>query len=415
MQVGAGARVRLGAGGGGVTRRWLAIAIPPVSVALTVVGGVIVFTAPKSALDDGSEWGLLSFFAPIVAFAVVGGLIARRQPHNSIGWMLAAVGLLFAMVVAFSALSIWSVRTGSLPQAVGEWANLGAAAWVPALGVLGNQLPLRLPDGRLASPRWRTYSRVSIGLIVVAWLAIILEPGRVADEPGTSNPLGTELAEILAVAVGLMILSFIGAVASLVRRYRRADARARAQLRVIAFGGVVFLVIYLLSLFVPEIVGWGAESTEIRIAENISQVAFAALPVSIGVAILRHRLYDLGVVVNRTLVYGALTATLATAYLAIVLLLQLVLQPVTEQSDLAIAGSTLAVAALARPARSRIQALVDRRFYRRRYDAAHTIESFGARLRDQVELDALSGELRMVVAETMQPAHVSLWLREASR
>jgi len=283
--------------------------------------------------------------------------------------------------------------------------------WVLALGLLGNQIPLRLPDGRLPSPRWRTFSRISIGLIAVTFVVMAMEPGRVEGVRGTSNPIGVELAKPLALVILLMILSFFGAIYSLVRRYRRADAMERLQLRWIAFGGVLFLAIYVLSLVIPAVAGWADRSTAADISVYVSQFAFCLLPIAIGVAILRHRLYDLGVVVNRALVYTGLTATLAATYLGIVLLLQLVLQPLTEQSDLAIAASTLAVAALARPARRRIQGAVDRRFYRRNYDAARTLESFGARLRDEVDLDAVAGELRGVISETMQPTHVSLWIR----
>ena len=395
-------------------RARLAIVLPLLSAALLLVGNVLALSVAGE--DETSETvSLLSFAFPVAAFAAVGFLIARRQPDNPIGWLLIAVGVCFALVVGCVGTAIWALREDTLPQDLAEWIYVPANSWVLGLGLLGNQIPLRLPDGRLPSPRWRLFSRVSIGLIAVTFVTMAMQPGGVEGEPGTANPIGAGFARPLAAVILLMILSFGGAIYSLFRRYRRADARERLQLRWIAFGGVLFLGVYVLSLVIPAVAGWEEESTGADLAAYVSQFAFGALPIAIGVAILRHRLYDLGVVVNRTLVYAGLTATLAAAYLAVVLLLQLVLQPVTEQSDLAIAGSTLAVAALARPARARIQALVDRRFYRRRYDAAQTIESFGARLRDQVELDAVSADLRAVVTDTMQPAHLSLWLRKAPR
>jgi hypothetical protein len=199
-------------------------------------------------------------------------------------------------------------------------------------------------------------------------------------------------------------------VASVVFRFRRARGEERRQLKWLTYAAAVAGLVLLLI-----IVGESTVTVSDELSNTLVSVSVAALPVSMGIAILRHRLFDIDVVINRTLVYGALTATLVGAYVGIVLLLQLALSPLTEDSDLAIAGSTLAVAALFRPARARIQRTVDRRFYRHRYDAARTLAGFGARMRDQVELDSLGAELRSVVGETMQPAHVSLWLRKAAR
>jgi hypothetical protein len=331
-----------------------------------------------------------------------------------IGWLLAAIGLFFSIVVASSSGAAWALKTDALPKTVGEWISVPSSCWVLALGLIGTQVPLRLPDGQLLSPRWRTYSRVCIVILAAAFVGMVIQPGRVEEVAGTANPLGVGWARPLGGLFLLVILGFIGSIASLVVRYRGADSQDRVQLRWIALGGVVFLAVYLVSLVLPFAFDLPDHGSVVAgINTNLSQVAFAAFPIAIGYAILRHHLYDIDVVINRALVYGALTATLAAGYLGSVLLLQLLLRPLTADSNLAIAGSTLAVAALFRPARTRIQGAVDRRFFRRKYDAARTLERFGARLRDEVALDSLSAELRAVVSETMQPAHVSLWLKAA--
>jgi hypothetical protein len=188
---------------------------------------------------------------------------------------------------------------------------------------------------------------------------------------------------------------------------RRARGVERQQLKLVLAIGAVVAVVVVLDMTSWLI--WPHGGLQLRM--GVMGIGFAAFPLAAGVAILRYRLYDIDVVINRTLVYGALSATLAGTYAGTVLLLQLVLSGATSGSGLAIAGSTLAVAALVRPARGRIQSAVDRRFYRQKYDAARTVERFGARLRDEVDLDALGSELRAVVAHTMQPATVSLWLR----
>ena len=390
-----------------MSRPRLASAMVAATALLLVVGTVAAFAAPSRAAKDYVEG--FSFVVPILAFSVVGGVIARRRPENLIGWLMATIGLLFAMVVASAFASTWALKTGDVPQAVGEWIDVPTAAWVPALALIGTQLPLRLPDGKLPSPRWRWFSRITLVLIALAVVGIATTPGRVESVDGTANPLGSHLLGLLSGAILLVIASFVGGLAALVVRYRRASARDRVQLRWIALGGAAFLAVYIVTL--PNAGGNGHAALSITITA-VSQMAFAALPISIGYAILRHRLYDIDTVVNRALVYGALTATLGAAYLGSVLVLQLILSGVTGGSGLAVAASTLAAAALFRPARTHIQEGVDRRFYRHKYDARVTLDSFAARLRDEVELAALSSDLSRVVRETFQPAHVSLWLRE---
>jgi hypothetical protein len=387
---------------------WLVVVV---TAALMATGIAAALATPDRASEGSGAWGAIYFVIPIAAFSIVGALIALRRPGNAIGWLLATIGLLFAIVLACSAVAKWGLEADALPKAVAEWIGVGSSVWVIALGLLGTQLPLRLPDGRLPSPRWRWFSRISLALIALTLIGMAAQRGRVEDVPGTANPVGSAWVEPLSGAIFLLILCFFVALAALVIRYRRADALDRAQLRWVALGGAAFLVIYIVTLPLPSTLGTSDHSATANLITAVSQAAFGALPIAIGYAILRHRLYDIDVVVNRALVYGALTATLVGMYLGSVLLLQLLLGGITGDSGLAVAGSTLAVAALFRPARARIQAAVDRRFFRRKYDAQRTLEAFSSRLRDEVDLRALSSELNTVVRETLQPAHLSLWLR----
>jgi hypothetical protein len=387
---------------------WLVVVV---TAALMATGIAAALATPDRASEGSGAWGAIYFVIPIAAFSIVGALIALRRPGNAIGWLLATIGLLFAIVVTCSGVAKWGLETDALPQAVAEWIGVGSSVWVIALGLLGTQLPLRLPDGRLPSPRWRWFSRISLALIALTLIGMAAQRGRVEDVPGTANPLGSALVQLLSGAIFLLILCFFVALAALVIRYRRADALDRAQLRWVALGGAVFLAVYIVTLPLPSTLGTSDDTTTANLITAVSQAAFGALLSATGYASLRHRLYDIDVVVNRALVYGALTATLVGMYLGSVLLLQLLLGGITGDSGLAVAGSTLAVAALFRPARARIQAAVDRRFFRRKYDAQRTLEAFSSRLRDEVDLRALSSELNTVVRETLQPAHLSLWLR----
>jgi len=226
-------------------------------------------------------------------------------------------------------------------------------------------------------------------------------PGEFEDLPavnplGLGDPLGTAAEVANGLGFLLLVIGTLTAIASIVVRFRRSRGIERQQLKWVTAAAALLPLSQ-------------APSGDIGFAALL--LGALVLAGAVAIAMLRYRLYDIDVVINRTLVYGALTATLAACYLGSVLLLQVVLRPITEESSLAIAVSTLAVAALFRPVRARIQAAVDRRFYRSKYDAGRTLERFGVRLRDQVALDSLSAELRTVVAETMQPAHVSLWLR----
>ncbi|MDX6690263.1 MAG: hypothetical protein QOG15_1720 [Solirubrobacteraceae bacterium] len=341
-----------------------------------------------------------------VAFATMGALIVTRHPRNTVGWIscLLPLGLTLAFFSGEYATYALLAEPGSLPGGL-LMAWLTGWIWAPSM-LAGLLLLLLFPNGRPPSPRWRPVAWITLVGAIGAAFHEALSPGRLSGFP-RDNPFGLggaggELAQALASSYVLVTIAFLASAASLVVRLRRASGDELQQLKWLASGGVVLFVAVL--------------TTNLNLSDPLAIFAgLIVVAVAVGVSILRYRLYDIDVVINRALVYGSLTATLAGTYLGSVLLLELVLNGVTADNGLAIAGSTLAAAALFRPARRRIQATVDHRFYRRKYDAVRTIAAFGARSRDEVDLDALGLELIAVTAETMQPAHVSLWMREPLR
>jgi hypothetical protein len=376
------------------------------TLALLAAGLLLPADTPAGVVD----------LAPIAvlaaANAVVGALIAARRPEHPIGWLLLASGLLigtaqFAGQYAYYALV---TRPGSLP--FGQ-AMLRLAGWPNNAGFgLVVFLLLLFPTGRLLSPRWRPVARFATAVYVANVVGYAFAPGPQVFGP-LANPLGIEAfadavaAVAQAVASGLGLVTLVAAVASLVLRLRRAQGVERLQLKWFCSAAALFPIIVGLAIVFPRL---GSD----RVDGLIVTLPLLALPVSIGIAVLRYRLYDIDRLINRTLVYGLLTALLAVVYAGIVLVLgQLFGGVAGNPPSWAVAGATLAVAAMFQPARHRIQAVVDRRFNRRKYDAAKTVEAFTARLRDEVDLDTLSTELLAVVDQTTQPTMASLWLRSS--
>jgi len=393
---------------------WIAWGSVAVYVTLTAVGLALQLGAPKQDLPGDEESLALdvAFGLVLLVFTLVGALIASRRPRHPVGWLLLATGLISALSDFAAGYARQALLTDPDSLPVGEW-FAWLSSWLES-SIMGLVILLLLvfPDGRLVSRRWRPFVWLTVVTIALILADAMLTPGRLYGFERVENPLGIGsagfLREVDSTALGLLL--FPVAVVGLFVKRRRATAEQRMQLKWFLFAASLLVFVPALAAISEVAIPQGANTANL-VGGFLFAVAFGILAVSVGIAVLKHRLYDIDVVINRTLVYGALTATLALAYLGSVLLLGLALRPLTASSNLAIAGSTLAVAALFRPARARIQELVDRRFYRRKYDAAQTLETFSARLRDEIELDALSEELRRVVGDTMQPAHVSLWLR----
>jgi hypothetical protein len=337
--------------------------------------------------------------AGIIGAPILGGLIASRRPRNPYGWLWLGFGLglaLQSLAMSYEAYAL-VVEPGSLaaPRTISHVLELGGQAAL----TLAPLLMLLFPTGRLPSRRWRplAWTSTTAGAVLLALVLFFDNPDQVGGA-----------ISIAAVAVVSVIFAsiFLSAL-SIVVRYRRASGAERQQLKWFALAAVLIGVVtaghlLFLDLLLPE-----------ALLTLLDAATITGLYVAVGIAILRYRLYDIDIIINRTLVYGSLTVTLVLVYLGSVIGLQYILRALTgQESQLAIVASTLAIAALFNPLHRRIQASIDRLFYRRKYDAAKTLEEFSAKLRDEADLDALNSDLVRAVRETVQPEHVSLWLRE---
>jgi hypothetical protein len=347
--------------------------------------------------------GIAVFFAS----ALVGALVASRLPANPIGWVFLGLAVTLGVSGAadgYVALATEQDRLGGATP----WVALYAAdSFVVLFGALLFGL-LLFPDGRLPSPRWRVVAWAGGAGFALFAPAVFLAAGRLDGYPRFQNPAGIDtpvLGWIRSVGFLLFVPAAIAAAASVVVRLRRARGVERQQLTLLVAAGVVATATFIAG----GPIGAAAGSEDLGIA--ITLLGILAIPLAIGVAMLRYRLYEIDRVISRTLVYGTVTVILGAGYAGLVLAGQALFASFAGGSNLTIAVSTLLVAAAALPLRTRVQRLVDRRFYRRRYDAQRTLEAFGARLREQVDLDTLQTDLRAIVAETMQPAHASVWLR----
>jgi hypothetical protein len=403
---------------------WLAWSLAGLCVAMFVASAALA--SATLLIADGPPSGLvgmLALFLPLLSFPVVGGLVSSRRPENPVGWICLAAGLFWMLI------GVQEAYDGYALAAHGRvWTPVALAAalqwmWLPPVGLLGIYMILLFPDGRLPSRRLRPFAWFAGALMALISVGFVFVPGPLVERQGARNPFGIEqLAWVEGVAVFIILLlplCILVSASSLVFRYRRWRGEVRQQIKWLAFAACVVGVLYFGSLLAQIVLAPESLENEgppeplwLSIVNNLILLAYAGVPIAVGIAVLKHRLYDIEIIVNRTLVYGALTASLALMYLGSVASLQTLFRALTGGgSQLAVVASTLAIAALFNPLRRRIQAFIDRSFYRRKYDAAKTLEVFAAKLREETDLDALNAELVGVARETMQPVHVSLWLR----
>jgi hypothetical protein len=375
---------------------------------------------PSSWRADVGVGGLVggAFF---LAFPLVGALIASKRSKNAVGWLCLAVGVLWALSGVFDYYGYYGAATpGSVPFPVVA-AGISDWIWVPAVGLLGTYVLLLFPDGRLPSRRWRPLAWLSGVVILLLSFGVMLAPGPLDNLGGVRNPFGIEGADWLTVGAYVLLpllpLCMLTSALSLVLRYRRSGGEERHQIKWIAFAASVVVVVYAIAMiasFVFPEESWTTAGSVwwLNLLTYAVLSSFTLVPIAVGIAVLKYRLYEIDIIINRALVYVSLTATLVAFYLGGVVLLQRLFVLLTgQQSTLAVVASTLLIAALFNPLRRGLQSFVDRRFYRKKYDAAKTLATFNSRLREETDLDSLRDEVLGVVRETMQPEHASLWLR----
>ncbi len=402
--------LHLGRGAAGIGVRvavLLAWTVWTISVASSAFGLLLLYLNGSFAPFFDESLGVDAVVA--VTYSTVGVVVASRRPENAVGWLFCTIGLLHGIAVFTGQYAAYALltRPEALPAGVAA-AWLGTWIWVPGVALNVTFLLLLFPYGRPPSPRWWPVAWLGASAAVLGSAVIAVLPwDELNAGVPAENPL--EIAGVLAFRSEIVVLiglsgaaSTLLCVLSVIVRFRRARGEERQQLKWFAYAGGL----YVLTIFVPH-----------PMVANLQILTATFLPIAAGVAILRYHLYDIDILINRTLVYGALTAALALVYFGSVATLQYAFRAVTGgDSQLVIVASTLAIAALFGPLRRRIQAFIDRRFYRRKYDAAKTLAAFSARLRDETDLDALSNDLVGVARGTMQPEYASLWLRpEASR
>ena len=378
-----------------------------VAVTLAAAGAALVFVGLDAQIPD--NWGFRGYSDVTgPAFATAGLLIARQQPRNAVGWLLLLAGLAmgFGGFVQEYAIRAVIIAPNSLP---GATALAWIASWSFAFfaGPVLTLIPQLFPMGQPLTRRWTPLVWCGAAFVPLVFFLFGLRPGPTENAVFIENPLG--LSGVLADARAtleaplgaFMALTVAASGIALAARFHRARGVERQQLK-----------------WVASSAGFCALAFVVMIASNTSKpgqvlmiAAFTTLPIAIGIAILRYRLYDIDVLINRALVYGATTGAIAIAFFGGIVVLEAVLRPLTSGSEFAVAASTLGSFALFQPLRRRVQRAVDRRFYRSRYDAGRTLDAFSLHLRDEVALDAVRANLLDAVRETVQPVHVSLWLR----